>query len=113
MGQWEGASFVEIARTLDPERRLLRDPHFSPPGGDSQLAVRDRMVAALEEIRARHAGEAIALVSHGVAIAVLLAHLCHGDTTRWREFHHHNTGYTRLCAVTLEPLELNCTDHLR
>ncbi|MHB1249320.1 MAG: histidine phosphatase family protein, partial [Polaromonas sp.] len=48
-----------------------RDPEFSPPGGESLLALRSRVVAAAERLAARHPGELIALVGHGGVMDVL------------------------------------------
>lgn len=43
-------------------------------GGESYAEVSDRMVSAVTELAERHDGQTIALISHGDAIRLLLAH---------------------------------------
>lgn len=72
-GEFEGKTYAEIEALL-PEQSLRwrkRDPQFAPPGGESLLALRSRVVAATERLAARHPGELIALVSHGGVMDVL------------------------------------------
>jgi len=72
-GEFEGKTYAEIEALL-PEQSLRwrkRDPQFAPPGGESLLALRNRVVAAAERLAARHPGELIALVSHGGVMDVL------------------------------------------
>jgi len=44
-------------------------------GGENPDQVRDRMLAALQAIAAAHDGQAVAVVSHGVAIRYVTAHI--------------------------------------
>ena len=72
-GEFEGKTYAEIEALL-PEQSMRwrqRDPQFAPPGGESLLALRHRVVAAAEELAARHPGELIALVGHGGVMDVL------------------------------------------
>jgi len=72
-GEFEGKTYAEIEALL-PEQSMRwrqRDPHFAPPGGESLLALRHRVVAAAEQLAARHPGELIALVGHGGVMDVL------------------------------------------
>ncbi|MDD5325109.1 MAG: histidine phosphatase family protein [Polaromonas sp.] len=72
-GEFEGKTYAEI-ETLLPEQALRwrkRDPEFAPPGGESLLTLRGRVVAAAERLAARHPGELIALVGHGGVMDVL------------------------------------------
>ena len=112
LGEWEGFAFEDISTSHDREGRLYTDPGFAPPGGESQTQVRDRMVAAIEEILTRHPGQNVVMVSHGVAISIALSHYLHRDTRRWLEYSHHNTAYSELCTVERSLLIYNCTDHL-
>jgi alpha-ribazole phosphatase len=43
------------------------------PGGEAFADLRGRVLAASAEIRAAHAGEAVALVAHGGVVRVILA----------------------------------------
>ncbi|MBC7719934.1 MAG: histidine phosphatase family protein [Chitinophagaceae bacterium] len=72
-GEFEGKTFDEIALAL-PEQSLrwrTRDPEFSPPGGETLVALRSRVLEAAQRLAAQHPGEQIALVSHGGVMDVL------------------------------------------
>lgn len=72
-GEFEGKTYAEIEAQM-PELSLRwrkRDPEFAPPGGESLLALRHRVVAAAQRLAARHPGELIALVGHGGVMDVL------------------------------------------
>ncbi|MBK5203939.1 MAG: histidine phosphatase family protein [Polaromonas sp.] len=72
-GDFEGKTYAEIEALL-PEQSLRwrkRDPEFAPPGGESLLALRRRVVEAAERLAAQHPGELIALVGHGGVMDVL------------------------------------------
>lgn len=113
LGDWEGVKFEEIDLTHDTERRLYSDPDFAPPNGESQHAVRNRMVEAIEEILHKHPDENVVLVSHGVALGIALSHYLHQDTTRWLDYPHHNTAYSEFCPIDRKLLVYNQTDHYR
>ncbi len=72
-GDFEGRTFAEIEVALPDQARRWRkrDPHFTPYGGESLVTLRNRVVAAVERLAARHAGELIALVGHGGVMDVL------------------------------------------
>ena len=112
MGEWEGISYHELHETHDALRQLRDNPEFCGPGGESPRDVKTRMVEAIDDIVAKHPGENIVVVTHGVAIAMTLAHLVHNDLSRWFEFNSHNTGITELCLETKGLLFFNQTDHL-
>ena len=72
-GIFEGKTFAEIA-ALWPEQSLRwrkREPEFAPEGGESLLQFRLRVTQTAQELAERHAGELIALVSHGGVMDVL------------------------------------------
>ncbi|MBH2019957.1 histidine phosphatase family protein [Polaromonas sp.] len=72
-GDFEGKTFAEIEALLPDQsmRWRKRDPAFAPAGGESLLALNQRVVEAAERIAARHPGELIALVGHGGVMDVL------------------------------------------
>jgi probable phosphoglycerate mutase len=72
-GAWENLTRDE-ARALDPRLHAAWESGavVGPPEGDRLVAVRGRALAAVEELTARHAGEAVALVSHVGPIKALL-----------------------------------------
>ena len=72
-GDFEGKTFAEI-EVLLPEQSLRwrqRDPDFSPVGGESLVALRARVIEAVQRLAALHPGEQIALVGHGGVMDVL------------------------------------------
>jgi alpha-ribazole phosphatase len=73
-GLWEGMLFSEI-KARDPQRHARRkvDPlNTAPPGGETVGQVRQRVLAAVREILRRHPEQRVALVSHGLALAILI-----------------------------------------
>ncbi|RME88118.1 MAG: alpha-ribazole phosphatase [Anaerolineae bacterium] len=78
-GEWQGMLVTEIqARYAERFERRKSDPlRVAPPGGETVAKVRERVVRALEEILAKHPGGTVAVVSHGFALAVALAHFRH------------------------------------
>jgi alpha-ribazole phosphatase len=75
MGQWEGLTFREI-RERDPEAMAAWFANletFPFPGGESLQHLRARVLPALGEILARHAGARVAVVAHGGTNRVILA----------------------------------------
>ena len=72
-GEFQGQTFAEVQARLpeDANRWRQRDPDFEPPGGESLLALRARVLACAARLAARHPGELIALVGHGGVMDVL------------------------------------------
>jgi broad specificity phosphatase PhoE len=74
-GELEGRTYEEIA-VSDPalyRAWMQRPTAVRFPGGESYADLRDRVLAALAEIRAEHPGSVVALVAHGGVIRVILA----------------------------------------
>lgn len=74
-GELEGLTYDEV-RAGWPElyREWMETPtRIQFPGGEGFTDLRRRVLAAVDEIRSRHAGEAVAVVSHGGVIRVVLA----------------------------------------
>jgi len=72
-GIFEGKTFAEIEALL-PEQSLRwrqREPDFAPAGGESLVALRERVLQTTQRLAALHPGEQIALVSHGGVMDVL------------------------------------------
>lgn len=73
-GEWEGLTRAEVIAG-DHRESLLRweaDLASAPPGGESLASVQERVLALVEDLRGRHAGEWVALVSHVGPIKALL-----------------------------------------
>jgi broad specificity phosphatase PhoE len=86
-GEWQGCTVDEVGRGYpDLLQAWWQAPHTVRfPGGESLNVVRGRVVAALDTVVARHAGEAVALVSHTVVNRVLLCVvLGWGNDRFWR-----------------------------
>ncbi|OGP57802.1 MAG: hypothetical protein A2162_07455 [Deltaproteobacteria bacterium RBG_13_52_11b] len=73
-GEWEGRSLAEVRRTEGDLYRQWRErPHrVKFPGGESLEEVRDRAMAALEELIRRHSEKNLILVSHRVVNKVIV-----------------------------------------
>jgi broad specificity phosphatase PhoE len=73
-GEWEGLTRAEVMAG-DHREALLRWEAYlasAPPGGESLAAVQERVLSLVEDLRSRHAGEWVALVSHVGPIKALL-----------------------------------------
>lgn len=72
-GEFQGKTFAEVEAALpeQAQRWRQRDPSFAPPGGESLLQLRERVVGTAERLAAKHPGELIALVGHGGVMDVL------------------------------------------
>ena len=76
-GIWEGMTFSEIQERYPEEfASWASDPlKYSPPGGESTIRVKGRVIRALDEIVGRHNGEHLAVVAHGGVNRIILCHL--------------------------------------
>jgi probable phosphomutase (TIGR03848 family) len=73
-GTWTGRQFSSLRGTKlwERVRRMPSAARF--PEGEAMLDVQRRMIAALEDVSARHPRGVVAVVSHGDPIALALAH---------------------------------------
>ncbi len=77
LGEWQGLTRDEVL-AWDAERYTAYQADWRripAPGGESRLAVGTRARAAFDEIAARHAGQTVALVTHGGTLGMLLENL--------------------------------------
>ncbi len=88
--------------------------HRSPAGGENPLQVRDRLMLGMQRILIKHSGERVAIVTHGRALRILVAHLTGIGLERMHEVHHANGCiYTlRFDGTTFHPDLIFHTDHL-
>jgi probable phosphoglycerate mutase len=73
-GMFEGKTFDEIRESWPEHAHNWRKriPEWEPPeGGESLLALRERVTRTLEELAARHPGEQIVVVAHGGVLDAL------------------------------------------
>jgi broad specificity phosphatase PhoE len=73
-GDWEGLTADELAaRWPDLAERWRSAPHeVTPAGGESLVAVAERVGAALAAVRAAHDGGPVVLVSHAIVIRLIV-----------------------------------------
>ena len=72
-GVFEGLTAAEIERDYPDQylRFRSRDPAYAVPGGESALQFRERCIACLDELAARHAGGRVVVVTHGLVLDIL------------------------------------------
>jgi alpha-ribazole phosphatase len=69
-GQWEGLHWSEIPRSVSDE--WTADPwHRAPPGGESELALSERVTSAATGLLQTSGDGRIAIVSHGGPLRLL------------------------------------------
>ncbi|MFT7128041.1 MAG: alpha-ribazole phosphatase, partial [Gammaproteobacteria bacterium] len=113
LGDWEGASFESLNGADRILEQLVNKPNFTAPNGESQQSVKERIVAAIEDIVKKHSEKNIVIVAHGVTFAIALSHYLHGDTTRWPQYSKDNTGFSEICLNSMALLSYNKTEHLK
>jgi broad specificity phosphatase PhoE len=67
-------AFTELV-LRDPSYDAAKDWLWRPDGGESQEDVRSRVVAVIEQVRARYLEQDIVVVSHGAVMRCVWAHL--------------------------------------
>ncbi len=74
-GDWQGLTYDELHRSRNGDfHRFWHAPaHEAPPGGESFVAVVERVSRAVSELVAAHAGRDIIAVAHGGTIRAALA----------------------------------------
>lgn len=96
IGHLEGQSYQALHDEHGFFDMIARDQDYAPPEGESVNQVCKRMLGALEEIRSRHEGETLAIVSHGAAMAIGLAGLLDGAPIPFYQYQMENTAITKL-----------------
>lgn len=71
--QWQGKTWFELRDDVDLQR-YGEDPAYACAAIEPAAQVQDRIVATAEAFVAQHAEGAVAIVSHGDPIKLLLAH---------------------------------------
>jgi probable phosphoglycerate mutase len=86
-GHWEGKTRAAVEKEYPQEYSLWQtDPFsFSPPGGETGLAVTARALPALLEIVAAHPGRQVLAASHKATIRLLIGSLLGFDLRRYRD----------------------------
>lgn len=76
LGEWEGLSADEIEAAYPAVYRewVERPGAACPPGGETLAQVRDRAIAAVEEVRAAYPSGTVCVVTHKTVIVVVRSH---------------------------------------
>lgn len=76
-GIWEDMAFTEIKEEYPEEfRAWANNPlRYSPPGGESTMEVKDRIIPSLTRILDNHKGGNLAVVAHGGVNRIILCHV--------------------------------------
>lgn len=73
VGVWSGRPFDELSSEADWVRWNNARNETRAPGGEAMVEVQARVTRALERLRDRHAGQTVAVVSHGDVIKTAVA----------------------------------------
>ncbi|HLG51248.1 MAG TPA: histidine phosphatase family protein [Chloroflexota bacterium] len=116
-GQAEGLSIPEVMERFPTDwQRAMDDDDldFGFPGGETRRAFYARIGRVFQQIIDRHAGETVAIVSHGGVLSAFLAMVAEGRPQRWRAFYKQNCAISEVVANgrSLTIVRWNLTDHL-
>ena len=98
-GDFQGRTFTEIEAELPDHAHhwRKRTPEWAPPGtGESLIVLRERVLATVDELAARHMGQQIVLVAHGGVMDVLYRAATRLDLQAPRTWLLPNTAVNRL-----------------
>jgi 2,3-bisphosphoglycerate-dependent phosphoglycerate mutase len=97
-GHLQGKTWAEIETEYPEECKLWRgrDPHWSPNGGESLTALRDRISNCVNELASQHLGEQIVLVAHGGVMDALYRLATNQPVEAPRTWHLGNAAINRL-----------------
>lgn len=113
LGEWEGLHYKELSEERRLLERMREDPYWAPPGGESLQGVLDRMLDAFQGTANRHPGQQVLMVSHGAAMAIMLAHMLETEAMSWHAYHLNNCSITEFWLHPEPGLGLfNHTEHL-
>jgi probable phosphoglycerate mutase len=98
-GAFQGRTFAEIETEL-PDHAWhwrKRTPVWTPPdGGESLIALRERIVATVDELAAHHPGQQVVMVAHGGVLDILYRAATRLDLQAPRTWALTNTAVNRL-----------------
>jgi probable phosphoglycerate mutase len=98
-GSFQGRTYAEV-ETEFPEHAWhwrKRTPDWTPPeGGESLLALRERIVRTVDELAARHTGQQVVMVAHGGVLDILYRAATRIDLQAPRTWSLTNTAVNRL-----------------
>lgn len=84
LGDLEGSSWEAFTNNLELTAAMESDPFHAPlPGGESLALVRERVVAAVQDIIAATTAEAVCIVSHDGPIRSIVNHYLGVPPEKW------------------------------
>ncbi len=85
-GEWEGKTVEEVDEAYhDDYIRWTADPAWCPPtGGETAIAIAQRAMHVITEIKERHTTGDVLVVSHKATIRIAIANLLGIDVGRFR-----------------------------
>lgn len=95
MGRWTGLNRAEI-EALSPGIDLEADHELAVPDGETAQNMRDRVEPFLREVVSRHAGQSIAIITHGGTLGMLVATMLGMPVMRRHPFSFGNTSVTEV-----------------
>ncbi|MDP1653912.1 MAG: histidine phosphatase family protein [Rhodocyclaceae bacterium] len=101
-GIFEGLTFTEIEARYpkDYARHKAREPQFAPPGGESLAALAARLGQTFDALVHRHAGEAVAIFTHGGVLDIVYRRAAGQPLHTPRDFTIPNTGINWIEVVS-------------
>ncbi|MFT3813625.1 MAG: histidine phosphatase family protein [Acidovorax sp.] len=98
-GQFQGRTFADVEAELPEQARRWRqrDPAYAPEGGgESLIALRERIATATADLAARHPGGLVLLVAHGGVLDTLYRAATRQDIQAPRTWQLANAAINRL-----------------
>lgn len=97
-GELQGRTFEQIEADLPEQARRWRqrEPHFAPNGGESLVALRERVAHTTRTIAEQHTGELVLLVAHGGVLDAMYRLATGQDIQAPRTWQLSNTAINRL-----------------
>ncbi|MDD2918236.1 histidine phosphatase family protein [Rhodoferax sp.] len=101
-GSFEGSTYAELESRWpeDALRWRKREPDWAPPGGESLLALRERITATVDALARQHVGGQVVLVAHGGVLDVLYRLATGQELQAPRSWHLGNAAINRLLWTT-------------
>jgi broad specificity phosphatase PhoE len=116
-GDAEGLSFDELGERFPDHlarARNVEDDDFGWPNGETRREFYVRTRLSLDVIADAHAGETVAVVTHGGVVSRFLAEIAEGKPGRWASYHPANCSVAEIVVADGRHSIVcwNVTDHL-
>jgi len=96
LGEWEGLTYEQLKDEKHLWDRMAEDPDFMPPGGESPRQFATRLLNSIQTIVDQNAGETVAVVGHGGALATALSMILDQNGAAWRQYQMLNASLSKL-----------------